>query len=113
MIVEQETLNEDEESRLRYAGHPFPRIMNGSGRLDELKNWVLFLNILLCLPEAFYATASKLGSIRQTLGERYYLAEGDTKINKAVFCNIHKGRHWRYSAASPHQDIYFEAFAAK
>jgi len=90
MIVGQEPSNEDEESRSQYAARPFPRIMNGSGRLDALKNHVVFLNILLCLPEAFYATASKLESIRYTLGEHYYLAEGDTKINKprsATFTN--------------------------
>jgi hypothetical protein len=78
MIVEQEPSNADEESWSRYAERPFPRIMNGSGRLNALKNRVVFLKVLLCLPEAFYATASKLESIRQTLGEHYYLAEGES-----------------------------------
>jgi hypothetical protein len=64
--------------------------MIGSGRLDTLKNRVVFLNMLFCLPEAFYAAASKLESIRQTLGEHYYLAEGDTEINKAAFSNINE-----------------------
>jgi hypothetical protein len=88
--VEQEPSNEDEESQSRYAERLFPRIINGSGRLDALKNHVVFLNMLLCLPEAFYAAASKLESIRQTLVEHYYLVEGGTEINEAAFGTIHE-----------------------
>jgi hypothetical protein len=88
--TEREPSSEDEESQSRYAERLFPRIIDGSGRLDALKNHVVFLNMLLCLPEAFYTAASKLESIRQALVQHYYLAEGDTEINEAAFRDIHE-----------------------
>ena len=116
--VEQEPSNEDEESQSRYAECLFPWIINGSGRLNTLKNHVVFLNMLLCLPEAFYAATSKLESIRQTLVEHYYLVQGGTKINEAAFGTIHELFLKEFSLVKGAVGIIqlcplFEAFAAK
>jgi hypothetical protein len=83
-VEQQEPSNKDEEFQSRYAERLFPRIINGGGRLNALKNHAVFLNMLLCLPEAFYAAAAKLESIRQTFVEHYYLAEADSEINEAT-----------------------------
>jgi hypothetical protein len=88
--TDHELSSKDEKSQSWHAERLFPRIINGSGRLDALKNNNVLLNMLLCLPEVFYTVASKLESIIQALVRCYYIAEANREINTAAFIGIHK-----------------------